>query len=65
MNSVVRETPVRRDLPLPDGAISFLEWGAGEPGKAPLHFAHANGFNGFTYRLSLIHIRRCRRLLTC
>ncbi|MEQ8327711.1 MAG: alpha/beta hydrolase [Parvibaculum sp.] len=50
MNSVVRETPVRRDLPLPDGAISFLEWGAGEPGKAPLHFAHANGFNGFTYR---------------
>lgn len=50
MNSVVRETPVRRSLPLPDGAISYLEWGAGEPGKAPLHFAHANGFNGLTYR---------------
>ncbi len=50
MNSVVRETPARRSLPLPDGAISYLEWGAGEPGKAPLHFAHANGFNGLTYR---------------
>ena len=49
MTSVVCETPVRRDLPLPQGAISYLEWGADDPHKTPLHFAHANGFNGQTY----------------
>ncbi|MBO6678143.1 alpha/beta hydrolase [Parvibaculum sp.] len=50
MTSVVRETPARRSLPLPEGTMSYLEWGADDPGKTPLHFAHANGFNGFTYR---------------
>ncbi|MBO6666751.1 alpha/beta hydrolase [Parvibaculum sp.] len=50
MNSVVRETPARRQLPLPEGTISYLEWGYDEPGKTPLHFAHANGFNAMTYR---------------
>ncbi|MFN4353412.1 alpha/beta fold hydrolase [Parvibaculum sp.] len=49
MNSVVCETPVRRELPLPQGKISYLEWGADDPHKTPLHFAHANGFNGQTY----------------
>lgn len=49
MNSVVYETPVRRELPQPKGAISYLEWGADDPHKTPLHFAHANGFNGQTY----------------
>jgi pimeloyl-ACP methyl ester carboxylesterase len=49
MKTVVRETPARRSLPLPDGAISYLEWGDDDPGKTPIHFAHANGFNGMTY----------------
>ena len=49
MKTVVRETPARRSLPLPEGAISYLEWGHDDPGKTPLHFAHANGFNGMTY----------------
>ena len=49
MTSVVRETSARRDLPLPEGTISYLEWGVDGPGKTPLHFAHANGFNGQTY----------------
>ncbi|MBX3446119.1 MAG: alpha/beta hydrolase [Parvibaculaceae bacterium] len=49
MNSVVYEMPVRRELPQPQGAISYLEWGADDPHKTPLHFAHANGFNGQTY----------------
>ncbi|MBX3509498.1 alpha/beta fold hydrolase [Parvibaculum sp.] len=49
MTSVVSETPVRRELPQPQGAISYLEWGADDPHKTPLHFAHANGFNGQTY----------------
>lgn len=49
MNSVVYETPVRRELLLPKGTISYLEWGADDPHKTPLHFAHANGFNGQTY----------------
>lgn len=49
MNSVVYEMPVRWELPQPQGAISYLEWGADDPHKTPLHFAHANGFNGQTY----------------
>ncbi len=50
MNAVVRGMPVRRELPLPEGAISYLEWEADAPDKTPLHFAHANGFNGMTYQ---------------
>ncbi|MEP4733495.1 alpha/beta hydrolase [Parvibaculum sp.] len=50
MNVVVRETPARRNLPLPEGAMSYLEWGYDDPGKTPLHFAHANGFNALTYQ---------------
>ncbi|MDO8290179.1 MAG: alpha/beta hydrolase [Parvibaculum sp.] len=41
--------PVRRSLMLSDGAVSFLEW-KDEHKKPVLHFAHANGFNGMTYR---------------
>lgn len=41
--------PVRRELALDEGAISFLEWKQGKQQPA-LHFAHANGFNGQTYR---------------
>lgn len=50
MASVVRETPARRKLPLPGGNLSYLEWGYDDPGKTPLHFAHANGFNALTYQ---------------
>ena len=39
--------PLRRTLKLPDGEVSVLEWQADAP---LLHFAHANGFNGETYR---------------
>jgi pimeloyl-ACP methyl ester carboxylesterase len=46
MNEVA---PVRRELALDEGAISFLEWKQGKQQPA-LHFAHANGFNGQTYR---------------
>lgn len=46
MNDVA---PVRRELALDEGAISFLEWKQGKQQPA-LHFAHANGFNGQTYR---------------
>jgi pimeloyl-ACP methyl ester carboxylesterase len=39
--------PVRKTIALPDGDVSCLEW----PGDgAPLHFAHATGFNAETYR---------------
>lgn len=39
--------PVRTQMELPDGAVSALLW----EGSGPLlHFAHANGFNGETYR---------------
>ena len=54
--------PVRRELKLADGAISFLEW-KGEGPQPVLHFAHANGFNAMTYRhllaplASRFHIR--------
>jgi pimeloyl-ACP methyl ester carboxylesterase len=41
--------PVRRELALGDGTVSFLEW-KGEGRKPALHFAHANGFNAMTYR---------------
>ncbi|HEY4345293.1 MAG TPA: alpha/beta hydrolase [Parvibaculum sp.] len=65
MNASVRVTdvtPVRRELALADGAISFLEW-KGEGPQPVLHFAHANGFNAMTYRhllsplASRFHIR--------
>ena len=39
----------RHQLLTDGGALSYLEWPAGR-GKPPLHFAHANGFNGLTYR---------------
>jgi pimeloyl-ACP methyl ester carboxylesterase len=39
--------PVRKALPLPDGAVSSLEWESGDP---LFHFAHATGFNAETYR---------------
>ncbi len=39
--------PVRKLAPMPDGAMSHLEWAA----KGPLlHFAHATGFNAQTYQ---------------
>ena len=39
--------PLRRQINIRDGAVSFLEW----PGDGPaLHFAHATGFNAETYR---------------
>lgn len=41
--------PVRRNLPLPQGAVSYLEWEA-EPGAPLLIFSHANGFNASTYK---------------
>jgi pimeloyl-ACP methyl ester carboxylesterase len=39
--------PVRKLAPMPDGAMSELEWAG--PGPL-LHFAHATGFNAQTYR---------------
>ena len=41
--------PVRKFLDCPDGKLSYLEWCV-KPGLPALHFAHANGFNGMTYR---------------
>lgn len=55
-------TPIRRELALEDGSVSFLEWQGGKHQPA-LHFAHANGFNALTYRrllsplASRFHIR--------
>jgi pimeloyl-ACP methyl ester carboxylesterase len=42
--------PVRKELPVPEGAISCLDWGGDGP---LLHFAHATGFNAETYRVLL------------
>src|SRR5215469_8567908 len=39
---------VRRNLPLSDGAVSYLEW-EGPRGAPLLVFLHANGFNAETY----------------
>lgn len=39
--------PVRKTLSLPGGEVSYLDWPAN---GLPLHFAHATGFNGETYR---------------
>ncbi len=45
-------SPVRRQVPVSDGIISFLEWSA--PAGAPvLVFSHANGFNASTYKTLL------------
>jgi pimeloyl-ACP methyl ester carboxylesterase len=42
--------PVRKSMPMEDGALSYLEWESGGP---TLHFSHANGFNARTYRTLL------------
>jgi pimeloyl-ACP methyl ester carboxylesterase len=39
--------PVRKLAPMPDGAMSQLEWASHGP---QLHFAHATGFNAQTYQ---------------
>lgn len=41
--------PLRHEMALRDGAVSYLEW-KGEKPQPVLHFAHANGFNAMTYR---------------
>jgi pimeloyl-ACP methyl ester carboxylesterase len=41
------ELPVRKLAPMPDGAMSQLEWATHGP---LLHFAHATGFNAQTYQ---------------
>lgn len=48
MTDVTHE-PVRKTLAAPEGDISYLEWKTAD-GLPTLHFAHANGFNGYTYR---------------
>jgi pimeloyl-ACP methyl ester carboxylesterase len=42
--------PQRRSMPFDDGAMSYLEWSDAPAGAPLLVFAHANGFNAFTYR---------------
>ncbi|HEY1631769.1 MAG TPA: alpha/beta hydrolase [Rhizomicrobium sp.] len=44
--------PVRKLAPMPDGAMSELEWAGpgGVKGAPLLHFAHATGFNAETYQ---------------
>src|ERR1700712_2204014 len=39
--------PLRKNMTLPDGDVSYLEWEAAAP---LLHFTHATGFNAQTYR---------------
>jgi pimeloyl-ACP methyl ester carboxylesterase len=46
---ILTTVPERKSFDFPDGRISFLEWN-GSPGAPVLLFAHANGFNAFTYR---------------
>ena len=41
--------PMRHTIQMPEGGQSFLEWKTAE-NLPTLHFAHANGFNGLTYR---------------
>lgn len=41
--------PVQKSLQRAEGIQSFLEWKS-DTSLPPLHFAHANGFNGMTYR---------------
>ena len=49
MNIVATAAPARHQLALAEGTISYLEWDDGRS-LPPLHFAHANGFNGGTYK---------------
>ncbi|MCK9992590.1 MAG: hypothetical protein Dbin4_01110 [Alphaproteobacteria bacterium] len=51
--------PQRRAFALPDGALSYLDWGA--PAGAPrMVMSNANGFNAYTYRHLLTPL--CDRL---
>ncbi len=45
----IRE-PELRTLTRPDGKLAYWEWKQAGSAAPLLHFAHANGFNGFTYR---------------
>lgn len=46
---ILTSMPVRKSFDFADGRISFLEWSSVRGGPVLL-FAHANGFNAFTYR---------------
>mgnify|MGYP002821419872 CR=1 FL=1 len=50
---------VRREVALGGGTLSVLDFGGDGP---PLHFAHANGFNGLTYRRLLAPLTRAFRI---
>lgn len=54
--------PVRKSFDFPDGRISFLEWN-GRPDAPVLLFAHANGFNAFTYRSILAPLAGVFRII--
>jgi pimeloyl-ACP methyl ester carboxylesterase len=42
--------PTRKLAPMPDGAMSYLDWATQAHHGPALHFAHATGFNAQTYR---------------
>ena len=50
---IIMTEPLRRSMPFDDGAISYLEWNDAPQGAPLLVFAHANGFNAYTYRTLL------------
>lgn len=59
---ILMTVPVRKSFDFPDGRISFLEWNS-RPGAPVLLFAHANGFNAFTYRSILAPLAEVFRII--
>lgn len=57
MTAQAELSPERKDMRVGRDLVSYLEWPApaGVPG---LHFAHANGFNAYTYRRLLAPLAR-------
>jgi pimeloyl-ACP methyl ester carboxylesterase len=54
--------PLRKHASVADGAISYLEWATKGP---KLNFAHANGFNGETYRSILAPLTHRFHVFAC
>ncbi len=54
--------PLRKNAPVGDGAVSYLEWAGA---RVPLNFTHANGFNAETYVSMLAPLAEGFHLFAC
>ncbi len=63
MGTVLHGAPQRHRIEFDDGTQSYLEWAGPGEGAPVVHFAHANGFNAYTYHRLLAPLAARARVL--